>query len=75
VAGALQIARAQADTILQQQPDHLLGLLLAAQSARLSGNTTAFTEYKARFTRVKTRELAKNLPEYKRHRAEIDAGI
>jgi hypothetical protein len=75
VAGALQIARAQADTLLQQQPDHLLGLLLAAQSARLSGNTTAFTEYKARFTTVKTRELAKNLPEYKRHRAEIDAGI
>lgn len=75
VAGALQIARAQADTILQQHPDHLLGLLLAAQAAKLSGNTTAFNEYKATFTRVKSRELAKKLPEYVRHKADIDAGV
>ena len=75
VAGALQIAKAQADTILQQQPDHLLGLLLAAQAAKLSGNTSALNQYKATFERVKTRELAKNLPEYKRHKADIDAGI
>jgi hypothetical protein len=75
VAGALQIAKAQADTILQQQPDHLLGLLLAAQAAKLSGNTSAFNQYKASFERVKTRELAKNLPEYKRHKADIDAGV
>ena len=75
VAGALQIARAQADTILQQHPDHLLGLLLAAQAAKLSGNTTALNEYKSKFASVKARELAKNLPEYKRHRSDIDAGI
>ena len=75
VAGALQIARAQADTILQQQPDNLLGLLLAGQAAKLSGNTTALTEYKSKFASVKTRELAKNLPEYKRHRSDIAAGI
>lgn len=75
VAGALQIAKAEADTILQQHPDHLLGLLLAAQAARLSGNTSALNEYKATFERVKARELAKNLPEYKRHAADIDAGI
>jgi hypothetical protein len=75
VAGALQIAKAQADTILQQHPDHLLGLLLAAQAAKLSGNTTALNEYKATFARVKTRELAKKLPEYARHKADIDAGI
>ncbi|MEO7104154.1 MAG: hypothetical protein ABI311_12235 [Gemmatimonadaceae bacterium] len=75
VAGALQIARAQADTILQQQPDHLLGLILAAQAAKLSGNTSAYTEYKSTFERVKKRELAKNLPEYKRHQADIDTGV
>ena len=75
VAGALQIAKAQADTILQQHPDHLLGLLLAGQAAKLSGNTSALNEYKATFQRVKTRELAKNLPEYKRHQADIDAGF
>jgi double zinc ribbon protein len=75
VAGALQIARAQADTILQQHPNHLLGLLLAAQAAKLSGNTTALAEYRARFTKAKTSELAKNLPEYTRHKADIDAGV
>jgi hypothetical protein len=74
-AGALQIAKAEADTILQQQPDHLLGLLLAAQAAKLSGNTTALNTYKAKFESVKARELAKNLPEYKRHAADIKAGI
>lgn len=75
VAGALQIAKAQADTILQQHPDHLLGLLLAGQAAKLAGNTSALNEYKATFQRVKTRELAKNLPEYKRHQADIDTGF
>lgn len=75
VAGARQIAKAEADTILRQQPDHLLGLLLAAQAAKLTGNTAAMTAYKAAFARVKARELAKNLPEYTRHRAEIDAGF
>lgn len=75
VAGARQIAKAEADTILRQQPDHLLGLLLAAQAAKLGGNTAAMTAYKAAFARVKARELAKNLPEYTRHRAEIDAGV
>lgn len=74
VAGALPMARAQADTILQQQPDHLLGLLLAMQVAKQSGNSAAAQEYASRFAKVKPRELAKNLPEYSRHRREIDAG-
>ena len=75
VAGALQIAKAEADTILQEHPDHLLGLLLAGQAAKLSGNTSAYNTYKAKFESVKTRELAKKLPEYKRHASDIDAGM
>ncbi|MGI9091787.1 MAG: zinc ribbon domain-containing protein [Gemmatimonadaceae bacterium] len=75
VAGALPMAKAQADTILQQQPDHLLGLLLAAHVAKESGNTPAQSEYSSRFLKVKGAELAKNLPEYQRHRREIDAGV
>lgn len=74
VAGALPMAKAEADTILQQHPDHLLGLLLAARVAKESGNTAAQTEYSSRFSRVKQSELAKKLPEYQRHRREIDAG-
>jgi hypothetical protein len=75
VAGALQIAKAEADTILQQQPNHLLGLLLAGQAAKLSGNTAALKEYKATFEKVKASELAKNLPEYTRHKADIATGL
>jgi hypothetical protein len=74
VAGALPMAKAQADTILQQQPDHLLGLLLATQVAKQSGNASAAQAYASHFTKVKARELARNLPEYSRHRREIDAG-
>ncbi len=75
VAGALPMAKAQADTILQQHPDHLLGLLLAAHVAKESGNTPAQTEYSSRFLKVKGEQLAKSLPEYQRHRREIDAGV
>lgn len=75
VAGALPMAKAQADTILQQHPDHLLGLLLAAQVAKQSGNSSAAQTYASRFAQVKPGELAKKLPEYSRHQREIDAGI
>lgn len=75
VTGALQVAKAQADTILQQHPDHLLGLLLAAHVAKLSGNTPAQQEYTRRFTAAKSSELAKKLPEYTQHRSDIDAGL
>jgi hypothetical protein len=74
VSGILPLAKAQADTILQQRPDHLLGLLLAAHVAKLSGNTVAYKEYAGRFTQVKQQELAKKLPEYVRHRSDIDGG-
>jgi hypothetical protein len=75
IAGAIPFAKAQADTILKQQPDHLLGLILAAHIAKLSGNTPALQEYTRHFARVKSAELTKNLPEYQRHRTDIDGGI
>lgn len=74
VAGAFPLARAQADTILQQHPGHLLGLLLAAESAKAAGDATAEREYAAQFRRAKPTQLAKALPEYAAHRREIDAG-
>jgi hypothetical protein len=75
VAGAYPLALAQADTILQQQPDHLLGLLLAAHVAKLSGKPEAAQEYAKRFKSKKDAELAKKLPEYIKHRSDIDAGL
>jgi hypothetical protein len=75
IAGAIPFARAQADTILKQQPDHLLGLILAAHVAKLSGDTPALQGYTRHFARVKRAELTKKLPEYQRHRTDIDGGI
>jgi hypothetical protein len=74
VAGALPVAKAEADSILQQQPNHLLGLILAAQVAKLSGNTPAYKEYVQRFGQAKKSELAKKLPEYQKHQTDIAAG-
>jgi hypothetical protein len=75
VAGGLPLAKAQADTILQQSPNHLLGLLLAGQVAKLSGNTPAYQEYVKRFDAAKTTELARKLPEYQKHQSDITAGL
>jgi hypothetical protein len=73
-AGAVPFAKAQADTILQQAPDHLLGLILAAQVAKVSGNTPAEQQYAKHFAQVKQAQLAKHLPEYQRHQSDIDGG-
>lgn len=75
VAGALPLAKAQADTILQQQPDHLLGLLLAGHIAQKTGNSSSLREYTSRFDKVKAAQLAKKLPEYVKHQREIAAGL
>jgi hypothetical protein len=74
VAGALQLAKAQADTILQNNPNHLLGLILAARVAKLSGNSPSAEEFVQRFNQVKADELAKNRIEYQKHQNDISAG-
>jgi hypothetical protein len=74
VAGALPFAKAQADTMLQQAPDHLLGLILAAQVAKAAGDTPAAQGYAKHFAQVKQAQLAKKLPEYERHQSDIDGG-
>jgi hypothetical protein len=71
VAGALPLAKAQADTILRASPNHLLGLILAARIASLSGDTTARKRYETRFLAVEKNERARKLPEYERHQDDI----
>jgi hypothetical protein len=71
VAGALPLAKAQADTILIENPNHLLGLILGARVASLSGDTTARRRYETRFLDAEKREIAKKLPEYQRHQDDI----
>ena len=75
VSGEPQLARAQADTILRSQPTHLLGLLLAADAARLRADQTAEREYTRRFVGAAPTERAKQLNEYVQHVNEIDARL
>jgi hypothetical protein len=75
VSGETEIAKAQADTILATQPQHLLGLMLAADVAGVRGDRAAESAYLRRFTAAAPAERAKQLPEYQQHVAEIDARL
>jgi hypothetical protein len=75
VAGAPQLARVEADSILAQQPTHLLGLILAAQAARGSGDAARARDFDRRFLAAAPDERRRNLPEYERHSAEIEAAL
>lgn len=71
VAGALPLAKAQADTILLENPNHLLGLILGARIASLSGDAVARRRYETRFLDAEKTETVKKLPEYERHQDDI----
>ncbi|HET6701638.1 MAG TPA: zinc ribbon domain-containing protein [Gemmatimonadaceae bacterium] len=75
VAGLPDFARAQADTILRAEPNHLLGLVLAIRAARRAGNETAAAGFERRLIAAEPAERRRNRPEYERHRAEIDAAL
>jgi hypothetical protein len=75
VSGRIDLARAQADTILTQAPDHLLGLVLAVSVAEARGNASDRTALERRFLSAETAQRASTLPEYDRHRADIDAAL
>ena len=75
VSGDQETAKAQADSILSHQPQHLLGLLLASDAAGLRGDKVAQTAYLRRFAAAEPAERAKQLPEYQQHVAEIDARL
>ncbi|HEX5437869.1 MAG TPA: zinc ribbon domain-containing protein [Gemmatimonadaceae bacterium] len=73
VAGVPALALAQADTILQSDSTHLLGLILAAQSERALGHASQAKQYQTRFLAALPGEERKNLIEYQRHRNDIEA--
>src|SRR5687768_15213458 len=70
-AGAAEIARAQADSILRGDPTHLLGLILAARAAVLRSDTAAARLFSQRLLAAEPSESAKKLPEYERHQGDI----
>jgi hypothetical protein len=75
VSGQLDIAKAQADSILAQSPDHLLGLVLAVAVADARGNQAERATFERRLLAAEASQLARPLDEYTRHRADIDAAI
>jgi hypothetical protein len=75
VGGDARIAMAQADTILRDQPDHLLGLILASRAARLRNDERAAAQHLERLARVEQRERRKQLPEYLLHQNDIDMAL
>jgi hypothetical protein len=71
VAGALGLAKAQADSILRENPNHLLGLILEARLATLAGDTTQLHHYERRLIAAEKTEAAKKREEYLRHQDDI----
>jgi hypothetical protein len=63
---------AQADTILRQNPGHLLGYLIRGTLARWTRDDRAMAEAYAGFLEHVDAELAAGRPEYEEHRTSID---
>jgi hypothetical protein len=74
-AGAIPLAKAQADTILQNAPNHLLGLVLATRIASLSRDSAARRQYESKLVAAEKTEMQKKLPEYDRHKDDIAAAL
>lgn len=70
-----EIAAAQADTILQASPTHLLGLSLASVASGMKEAYKAQAGFDRRLIDAATAERAKNLPEYDVTKNDIDAAI
>ncbi|HET9776176.1 MAG TPA: zinc ribbon domain-containing protein [Gemmatimonadaceae bacterium] len=75
VTGALPLAQAQADSILRENPNHLLGLILEARLATIAGDTTRVRSYERRLLAAQKTELARNLAEYVRHQDDITSAL
>lgn len=75
VSGDGLLARAQADSILANQPNHLLGLILGMRAAGLLGQSDARADFVARLRSALDSERAKGLPEYADHAPDIDAAM
>ena len=75
VADSADVARAQADTILKQQPDNLLGLVLASRAARMRKDDATAKRFDQRLLQVLGAQLATGNEDYRDHRSEIDRAV
>ncbi|HYR09565.1 MAG TPA: zinc ribbon domain-containing protein [Longimicrobium sp.] len=67
LTGDAPSARAQADTILAADPQHLFGLYGAARAEELRGDAGAAKGMYQRFLDAYAAQVARNLPEYQEH--------
>jgi hypothetical protein len=75
ISGNESVARAQADTILAKNPNHLLGLILAGNAAHMRKDAAAEASYRAKLVAAAPAEKAKQLPEYITHEADINIAL
>lgn len=75
VSGELGMARAQSDTILSINPDHLLGLILASRVADRESRAEDGSEYQRRLLAAADAELARNPIEYQLHANDINVAL
>ena len=75
VTGSLDVAQAQADTLLQANPNHLLGLVLATRVADLKREEARRAELAQRLVKAAPAELEQNRPEYEAHRNDINIAL
>lgn len=75
VSGDEKMARAEADSILAQNPTHLLGLILAGSAARMRKDLTAERAYYDKLVAAAPSERTKNLDEYTAHTNDISIAL
>jgi hypothetical protein len=75
VAGALPLAQAQADSILAENPNHLLGLILQARLAALARDSVRLRSFERRMLTAEKAELATKKDEYTRHQEDISNSL
>jgi hypothetical protein len=75
LAGTVPLASAEADTILAARPKHLLGLMLAEDAARASGNASKAAAAHAKLLSSAASEQKAALPEYRLHAAELAVAL
>jgi hypothetical protein len=69
------VAKAQADTILQKNPRHLLGLILAARAAKMENREADERRYDQRLLAAEPEERATARDEYLIHESDINIAL
>ncbi|MBC7840961.1 MAG: zinc ribbon domain-containing protein [Gemmatimonadaceae bacterium] len=75
LAEVKEIITAQADTLLQASPTHLLGLSLASTAAGMKKEFSKQADFDRRLIAAATAERAKNLPEYQVTQVDLDSAL